>query len=223
MNLYFIIPVMNERETLRELTEGILANVADHTPRILFINDGSTDGSNKTLDEIAAEFDQVEIFHFRENRGKSAALAEGFARAEGDTVFTMDSDLQDEPAEIPRFLEALSRGNDLVTGWKVVRHDPWHKTLPSKVYNGFVCKLFGISIHDVNCGFKAMTLEVAESLELKHDYHRLIPVLAKLKGFTIAEIEVQHHARRYGQSKYGLARFWHGLRDVFRVWRDKNK
>lgn len=223
MNLFFIIPVMNERETLRDLARGILANTTDHTPRILFINDGSTDGSDNTLDEIAAECSQVEVLHFPQNRGKSAALAEGFARAQGDIVFTMDSDLQDDPAEIPRFLEALAQGADLVTGWKIVRHDPWHKTIPSKVYNRFVCRLFGLDLHDINCGFKAMTLEVAKSLHLKHDYHRLIPVLAKQNNFTITEIEVRHHPRRYGKSKYGLARFWHGLRDTFRVWRDKNK
>jgi dolichol-phosphate mannosyltransferase len=214
---------MNERETLRELTRRILANAPDHTVKILFINDGSTDGSDETLDELDAEYDEIEILHFPENRGKSAALAEGFARAQGDIVFTMDSDLQDDPAEIPRFLEALAQGSDLVTGWKVIRHDPWHKTIPSKIYNGFVCRLFGLDLHDVNCGFKAMNLQVAKSLELKHDFHRLIPVLAKQKGFTITEIEVQHHPRQYGKSKYGLARFWHGLRDVFRVWRDKNK
>lgn len=214
---------MNERETLRDLAEGILANTADHTVRIFFINDGSTDGSEAVLDELAVKYECVEVLDFPVNRGKSAALAEGFARAEGDVVFTMDSDLQDDPAEIPRFLEALAKGSDLVTGWKVVRHDPWHKTLPSKVYNGFVCWLFDIQLHDINCGFKAMTLDVAKSLQLKHDYHRLIPVLAKLQGFRIAEIEVQHHARRYGQSKYGIARIWHGLRDVFRVWRDRRK
>ncbi len=135
----------------------------------------------------------------------------------------MDSDLQDDPAEIPRFIEALQQDHDLVTGWKVIRHDPWHKTFPSKVYNTFVCKLFGISLHDINCGYKAMTPEVAKSLNLKHDYHRLIPVLAKLAGHTITEIQVKHHPRRYGKSKYGLARIWHGLRDTFRVWRDKRK
>ncbi len=214
---------MNERETLRALTEGILANTRDHVTQILFINDGSTDGSDTELIELSAEFDEVEVLHFPENRGKSAALAEGFARAEGDIVFTMDSDLQDDPAEIPRFIEALDQGNDLVTGWKVVRHDPWHKTMPSKVYNGFVCWLFNIDLHDVNCGFKAMKTEVAKSITLKHDYHRLIPVIAKLKGYRIAEIEVEHHARRYGRSKYGLARIWHGLRDTFRVWRDRGK
>jgi glycosyltransferase involved in cell wall biosynthesis len=225
VNLFFNIPVMNERETLHELTQGILANTTDHDVTILYINDGSTDGSGDTLDEIDKEFPQVTVHHFTQNQGKSAALQYGFGQAQSETdiVFTMDSDLQDDPTEIPRFIQTIQQGNDLVTGWKVIRHDPWHKTLPSKVYNTFVCTLFGLKLHDINCGFKAMTLPVAQSLNLKHDYHRLIPVLTKLNNYTIAEIEVQHHARRYGQSKYGLSRIWHGLRDTFRVWRDKNK
>ena len=223
LNLFVIIPVMNEHDTLVELAQKIRSNTPDHHLRILFINDGSTDGSKEILDELNTEFDDIDVLHFAKNQGKSAALSEGFARAEGDAVITMDSDLQDDPTEIPKFLDALNQGYDLVTGWKVVRHDPWHKTLPSKIYNTFVCRLFGIHLHDINCGFKAMTLEVAKSLELKHDYHRLIPVLANLKGFSITEIEVHHHPRRYGKSKYGIARFWHGLRDIGRVWRDKNK
>ncbi|MFP6584895.1 MAG: glycosyltransferase family 2 protein [Candidatus Hydrogenedentota bacterium] len=221
MKLYFIIPVMDERGTLEELTEGILASTADHETTILFINDGSTDGTREVLDELAAKHDAVEVVHFDVNRGKSAALLVGFEKAEGDVIFTMDGDLQDDPVEIPNYLSKLDEGYDLVCGWKFVRHDPWHKTLPSKVYNGIVGMIFGLDLHDINCGYKAMTLEVAKSLNLKHDYHRLVPVFAKLKGFRITEIHVQHHARRYGHSKYGLARFWHGLRDVFRVWLGK--
>jgi glycosyltransferase involved in cell wall biosynthesis len=210
---------MNERGTLEELTMGILEQTKDHDRTILFINDGSTDGTREVLDDLAHAHDAVEVIHFDVNQGKSAALVVGFEKAHGDVVITMDGDLQDDPKEIPRYLEAINEGNDLVCGWKFVRHDPWHKTLPSKVYNGFVGAVFGLNLHDINCGFKAMTLDVAKSLELKHDYHRLIPVLAKKNGYRITEIQVLHHARRYGQSKYGLARFWHGLRDVFRVWR----
>lgn len=220
MHLFFIIPVMDERETLDELTQGILTHASDHTLNILYINDGSTDGSTEELDRIAHDHDAVEVIHLLEHRGKSAALIEGLARATGDVVFTMDSDLQDDPKEIPNYVAKLAQGFDLVCGWKVVRYDPIDKTFPSKVYNGLVSKLFGLDLHDINCGFKAMTLEVAQALELKYDYHRLIPVLAMLKGFRVAEIPVQHHERRYGHSKYGMARIWHGLRDVFRVWRD---
>jgi glycosyltransferase involved in cell wall biosynthesis len=223
VHLYFIIPVMDERDTLQELTEGILEHASDHDVQVLYINDGSTDGSAEELDRIAGEHDAVEVIHFPKNRGKSAALIEGLAKAQGDIVFMMDSDLQDDPKEIPNYIAKLAEGYDLVCGWKVVRHDPIDKTFPSKVYNGFVTKLFGLDLHDINCGFKAMTLEVAKSLHLKHDYHRLIPVLVKLSGFRITEIPVQHHERRYGHSKYGMSRIWHGLRDVFRVWRESKR
>ena len=223
MQLFFIIPVKDERGTLQELTEGILAHTSEHDVRIVYINDGSTDGSGQELDDIACDYAMVDVIHFPENQGKSAALIVGLAQAEGDVVFMMDSDLQDDPKEIPNFLNKLAEGFDLVCGWKVVRHDPIDKTFPSKVYNSFVTKLFGLDLHDINCGFKAMTLEVAQSLELKHDYHRLIPVLAMLKGFRITEIPVEHHERRYGHSKYGASRIWHGLRDVFRVWRESKR
>jgi glycosyltransferase involved in cell wall biosynthesis len=217
MHLCFVIPVYNERDTLEALTAQIVKHAAGHEVRIIFVDDGSTDGSGETLDSLAKKYDTVETIHFPENRGKSAALAEGFRAAEGDVVFTMDSDLQDDPVEIPAFLEKLAEGSDLVCGWKVNRQDPWHKTLPSKVYNGFVAVVFGLKLHDINCGYKAMTLPVAKSLELKHDYHRLIPVLAAKQGYTVSEIPVKHHRREYGHSKYGLARFWHGARDVFRL------
>ena len=217
MNLFFVIPVLNEKGTLEELTARILEHVGEHEAHLLFINDGSSDGSSELLDQLAESHDQVEVLHFPEHRGKSAALAEGFDRAEGDIVFTMDSDLQDDPAEIPSFLAKLQDGDDMVVGWKVERHDPWHKTLPSKVYNSFVATAFGLKLHDINCGYKAMTLPVAKSLHLKHDYHRLIPVLAAKQGCSIAEIPVKHHARQYGHSKYGLERFWKGARDVFRL------
>jgi len=217
MRLCFVIPVYNERDTLEDLTTQILEHAAGNEVRLVFVNDGSTDASTETLDGLAEQHANVDVIHFSENRGKSAALAEGFRVAHGDIVFTMDSDLQDDPAEIPAFLDKIGEGYDLVCGWKVDRQDPWHKTLPSKVYNGFVATMFGLKLHDINCGYKAMTLPVAQSLNLKHDYHRLIPVLAAKQGYRVAEIPVKHHRRQYGHSKYGLARFWHGARDVFRL------
>jgi glycosyltransferase involved in cell wall biosynthesis len=218
MQLMFIIPVKDEKETLASLLAGIRDHSAGHTVNVLFIDDGSVDGSLEELDRLDDGADDVHVIHFVHNLGKTSALQEGFHNAQGDVVFTMDSDLQDDPAEIPNFIEKLEEGYDMVCGWKVNRLDPWHKTIPSKVYNGIVSGLFGLSLHDINCGYKAMTLEVARSLELKHDYHRLIPVLAAKKGYKIGEIEVHHQARQFGRSKYGLSRFWHGARDVLRVW-----
>ena len=214
----FIIPVKDEKETLALLLAGIREHSSSHALNVLFINDGSTDGSKEELDRLTQDADDAQVIHFKTNLGKSAALQEGFQKAQGDIVFTMDSDLQDDPAEIPEFLDKLEEGYDMVCGWKVNRQDSWQKTIPSKVYNSIVAKLFGLDLHDINCGYKAMKLEVAQSLELKHDYHRVIPVLAAKNGYRIGEIEVHHQARQFGRSKYGLSRFWHGARDVLRVW-----
>jgi len=214
--LSVVVPVYNEAETILPLVDAILA--AAPSARILLIDDGSTDGSAARCDEAAAAHGSVEVMHFERNRGKTEALAAGFAWADGDIVITLDSDLQDDPAEIPRFLQALDGGLDLVVGWKAHRNDPWHKRWPSRVYNGFNARLFGLRLHDINCGFKAMRIEVAKGLRLHHDYHRLIPILAAAQGYRVGEIAVRHHPRRHGASKFGLERYWRGLRDVTRVW-----
>ena len=218
MKLSFVIPLHNERETLVPLAEGIAAHVGEHDYRILFVDDGSSDGSDAVLSALAAANPRVGYVRFRRNLGKTAALSAGFACADGELVFTMDADLQDDPSEIPRFLEKLDEGYDLVTGWKKVRHDAWHKVLASRVYNGVIARLFSLDLHDVNCGFKAMRREVVERLQLYGDLHRLIPVLASNLGYRVAEIPVQHHPRRYGQSKYGFERFFRGALDTFSVW-----
>lgn len=211
-----VVPVFNEAETILPLVDAI--HTVAPSCRILLIDDGSTDGSAARCEEAAKAHSEVEVVHFEHNRGKTEALAAGFARADGDVVITMDSDLQDDPVEIPRFLDALDGGLDVVVGWKAHRRDPWHKRWPSRVYNGFTAKLFGLKLHDINCGFKAMRLEVAKNLRLHHDYHRLIPVLAAAQGYRVGEIAVRHHPRRHGASKFGLERYWRGLRDVMRVW-----
>jgi dolichol-phosphate mannosyltransferase len=185
---------------------------------VVLVDDGSTDGSTGRCDEIAAARPEVEVIHFPSNRGKTEALAAGFARAAGDVVITLDSDLQDDPAEIPRFLEAIAQGLDLVCGWKVRRQDPWSKRCASRLYNGATARVFGLRLHDINCGFKAMRIEVARAAVLKHDYHRLIPAIAAAQGFRVGEIAVRHHPRRHGTSKFGLERYWRGLRDVGRLW-----
>ena len=214
----FIVPIFNEQKTIEPLVEAIRDNCAGHAPRIILVDDGSVDGSKETIDALAERIEEIDAVHFGRNEGKTAALAKGISMAGGEVVITLDADLQDDPKEIPRFLAELEKGYDLVCGWKSVRRDPLSRRMLSRCYNWFVGRLFGLALHDVNCGFKAMKLEVAKGLDLRHDYHRLIPVLAASRGYRVGEIEVRHHARRYGKSKYGIERYWRGLRDVARLW-----
>lgn len=218
MTISFVIPAYNERETLEPLVDGILEQTDSHQAQIILVDDGSTDGSANIIRRLEDLHPEVESVVFPMNRGKTVALREGFKRVTGDIVFTLDADLQDDPKEIPQFLEKLDDGWDLVCGWKAIRHDPWHKTLPSRLYNGCVARLFNLSIHDVNCGYKVMRKDVAKSLTLYGDRHRLIPVLAAEQGFRVTEIAVEHQPRRYGKSKYGLERFVKGAADVFGLW-----
>lgn len=217
--LSLVIPVFDEVDSLDELvrqcTEACEGTGLGH--EIVFINDGSRDGSGKKLDELAAADRRIRVLHFRRNFGKSPALAAGFERARGDVVFTLDADLQDDPAMIPQFLEIIDGGADLVSGWKQRRHDPLGKTLPSKVFNGVVRRVSGIRLHDFNCGFKAYRREVIEELDVYGGFHRFLPVLAGAKGFVVEEIVVQHRARQHGVSKFGLGRFFDGLMDLMTV------
>lgn len=218
MKITFVIPVYNERETLDPLISGISEHVAPHEHRIILVDDGSTDGSYDTMCNLRDDNPAIEIIRLRGNFGKSAALAAGFAAADGDVVFTMDSDLQDDPKEIPRFIEKLDEGYDVVCGWKAVRHDPLHKTVPSRIYNWFVAWLFKVPLHDINCGFKLMRTEVVKKVQLYGEMHRLIPVLAQNLNYRVTEIPVEHHRRRYGKSKYGIERFTRGAMDVLTMW-----
>ncbi len=218
MKIVVVIPVCNEQHTLETLTEGIVAQLSEQDYRILFVDDGSTDTSYRTLLALRKTNDRIDVIKFAENSGKTRALHVAFSRIDADVVVTMDADLQDDPKELPRLLAALDEGLDLVCGWKEKRHDPLHKTLPSKVYNGLITRLFGIDIHDVNTGFKAMRGEVARSLTLYADFHRLLPVMAAQGGYRVGEISVEHHPRRFGKSKYGFSRFYEGVRDAGRLW-----
>jgi len=218
MQLSIVIPVYNERDTLAPLTAGILEHAGDHTVHLLFVDDGSRDGSAEELDRLASEHPEVEVIRLRGNFGKSAALAAGFAHADGEVVITMDSDLQDDPQEIPRFLEQIEAGYDVVCGWKKSRRDPWHKVWPSHAYNGFVSWLFQLPIHDVNCGFKAFRIEVVKKLQVYGEMHRLIPVMAHNLNYRVGEIPVTHHKRQYGVSKFGFERFSRGAVDVLTMW-----
>ncbi len=210
----FVIPVYNEAPTLAALVQGIKEHVGEREYRILFIDDGSEDDSWKQLLSLRASHPSVDIIRLRRNFGKTIALEVGFNAAKGDVVVTMDADLQDDPAEIPRLLEALDAGCDLVCGWKQRRHDPWHKTIPSRIFNAWISRMFKLPLHDVNSGFKAMRGEVAAQLPLWSDMHRLIPVFAANMGYKVMEIPVQHHPRTFGRSKYGVERFMRGAFDA---------
>ena len=210
----FVIPVYNEAPTLKALTAGICNNIGDREYSILFIDDGSTDDSWKILRELHESAENVAIVRFRRNFGKTVALSLGFAIAKGDIIITMDADLQDDPTEIPNMLKKLEEGYNIVCGWKQRRHDPWHKTFPSRVFNAWVSRSFQLDIHDVNTGFKAIRGNVASKLPLWSDMHRLIPVFAASLGYKVTEISVNHLPRKFGKSKYGFERFFRGAIDA---------
>jgi glycosyltransferase involved in cell wall biosynthesis len=214
---------MNEEDTLRELADRIDAAARDclnpgQSYELIFIDDGSRDGSVRVVEQLLRERANVTLLELQGNFGKSAALAAGFTAATGEVVFTLDADLQDDPKEIPRFLAKIDEGYDLVSGYKAKRHDPFTKVIPSRIFNGMVRRLTGIKLHDVNCGFKAYRAVVLENLRLYGEMHRFVPVLAHWKRFRIAEIVVEHHARKFGYSKFGGGRFFRGLMDLLTVF-----
>lgn len=217
MLLSFVIPALNEQDCLKQLYQEILANLQGHQHEIIFVDDGSTDRSCHIMSELAATDPQVKIIRFRKNFGKAAALQAGFQIATGEIVFTMDADLQDNPIEIPRFLAKLEEGFDLVSGWKQKRHDPLHKTVPSKLFNAVTAKTFGLKLQDYNCGFKAYRNSVIKELDVYGEMHRYIPALAFAKGYRIGQIPVLHRARTMGKSKYGFERYLRGLLDLLTV------
>jgi len=210
-----VIPVANESATVAPLCRA-LQQVLQDPYEILFIDDGSTDSTWAELVELHRP-GQVRAVRFRRNFGKTAALMAGFAASRGDIVFTMDGDLQDDPAEIPRFLAKLAEGYDLVSGWKKHRRDPWHKVLASRLFNWTVRVASGLELHDVNCGFKAYRGELARGLGLRQDWHRLTPLLARAMGRRVGEIAITHHPRRHGRSHYGFSRVFQGYRDLVAV------
>lgn len=217
--LSLVIPVYNERESLAALHAEI-SEVATKLPErveIVFIDDGSKDDSFAVIRELAAKDDRIRAIRFRRNFGKAAALAAGFAAAKGSVVLTMDADLQDDPHEIPNFLAKLREGFDVVSGWKKVRHDPWHKVLPSRVFNRFLSVLTGVHLHDHNCGMKAYKAEALREVFMYGELHRFVPVLANARGFKVGELVIQHRARKFGHSKYGWKRFIKGALDVVTV------
>ncbi len=219
MDISVVIPLLNEEVSLPELTEKILEqfNSLGKECEIIFIDDGSTDASFNVLMQLKEKYPIIRIIQFRKNFGKSAALSEGFKKADGDIVITMDADLQDDPAEIPNLVAKLDDGYDLVSGWKKERHDPIGKTIPSKLFNFTTRKLTGIKIHDFNCGLKAYRKEVIKAIPVYGELHRYLPVLAHWQGFKVGEIVVKHHARKYGVSKFGIRRIFSGFFDLLTV------
>ena len=215
-----VVPLYNEAESLAtlhgELARSVEANGLEPA-EFLFVDDGSRDGSWPVIQKLAASDPRVRGIRFRRNFGKAAALTAGFRAARGATIFTLDGDLQDDPAEIPRFLAKLDEGYEVVSGWKRTRHDPWHKVGPSRVFNWMVSALTGCRLHDHNCGFKAYRRAVLAEVTIYGELHRFVPVLAFERGFKVSEIVVNHRARKFGQSKYGIARFIKGLLDLVTV------
>lgn len=220
-NLSIVIPAMNEEESLGTLHERLVdvCQRAKQRLEIIFVDDGSTDGTWAAMKSLAIAHPGTRAIRLRRNFGKAAALSAGFAIARGDIVITMDADLQDDPEEIPRFLQALDEKLlDVVSGWKRVRHDPWHKVLPSRVFNAMVSRLTGVQLHDHNCGFKAYRRKVLGEVDLYGERHRFIPVLAAARGWRVGEIEVLHHPRVHGHSKYGVSRLGKGFLDLMSIY-----
>lgn len=214
-----IVPLYNEVESINPLTNEIRKAIKPLNTgyEVLFVDDGSTDKSLEAIKEVCRTDRRFRYISFQKNYGKSAALHVGFQNVTGDVVITLDADLQDDPNEIPNLIGKLAEGYDLCSGWKKVRHDPFIKKYSSRFFNFVTKVLSGIKIHDFNCGLKAYRKEVVENIKVYGELHRYIPVLAKWQGFTITEIPVKHHPRRYGKTKFGISRFFKGFIDLITV------
>jgi dolichol-phosphate mannosyltransferase len=214
-----VIPICNEEESLAILQTEIaaVARRANLQLEVYYIDDGSTDKSWLVICDLARREHSVHGIRLRRNFGKAAALSAGFQASHGEILLTMDGDLQDDPNEIPNFLASLEKGFDVVSGWKRVRHDPWHKVWPSRLFNFTVSLITGVPLHDHNCGMKCYRAPVMSEVKLYGELHRFIPVLAAARGFKVGEIEIRHRPRRYGRSKYGVRRFFKGFLDLLTV------
>jgi glycosyltransferase involved in cell wall biosynthesis len=217
--LTVIIPVLDEALSLPQLHRELSQVASEHgyDLQIIMVDDGSRDGSWDVIEQLAAEDSRILGIRFRRNFGKAAALRAGFESATGERIITIDGDLQDDPAEIPQLLAKLDQGYDVVSGWKQVRHDPWHKVFPSRVFNWLVSWMTGVHLHDHNCGLKCFRREVMHEIRLYGELHRFVPVLASAKGFRVTEIVVQHRPRQFGRSKYGFSRIGKAILDLMTV------
>lgn len=216
--LSVVIPVYNEVDSLPELVTQLKAAVSEYEKaEVLFIDDGSTDGTAEYIDNLIKDDNLFALIQFHRNYGKSAALSEGFKYARNQFVVTMDADLQDDPAEIRNLQDKIDEGFDLISGWKKERHDPFTKTFPSKVWNFFTRLITGVKIHDFNCGLKMYRKAVVKSLDIYGGRHRYIPALAGFKKFRVSEAVVNHRPRVHGRTKYGGKRFLHGIFDMISI------
>ena len=214
-----VVPVRDEERSVALLYEELEAALepAGEPWEAIFVDDGSQDGTFSALTRLHARTPNTRVVRLRRNFGKSAALAAGFAQAQGETIVTIDGDLQDDPAEIPHLLAKLDEGFDLVSGWKARRHDPWRRRLVSKIFNAVTGRVSGLRLHDMNCGLKAYRAEVVTGLPLYGELHRFIPVLAHYRGYRVAELPVNHRPRPHGRSRYGLERYVRGFLDLLTV------
>ncbi len=214
-----VIPTLDESGSLEQLHRELdeVAKQNDYELQIIFVDDGSTDDTWKLIEQLAAKDKRVLGIRFRRNFGKAAALSAGFDAAEGEIIITMDADLQDDPGEFPLLLAKLEQGFDVVSGWKQLRYDPWHKVWPSRVFNALVGKLTGVKLHDHNCGLKCYRRDVIHEVRLYGELHRFVPVLAASRGFTVGEVVIEHRPREHGRSKYGWSRMPKGFLDLLTV------
>jgi glycosyltransferase involved in cell wall biosynthesis len=214
-----VVPLLNEERTLETLYTQIAAALEGQADEfeVVFVDDGSTDGSMSVLTRLHDELPNVVVVHLRRNFGKAAALQAGFLEARGEVVVTIDADLQDDPAEIPKLLAKLDEGFDLVSGWKTRRNDPLPRRLFSRMFNWATKVVSGVRLHDVNCGLKAYRAEVLQGMRLYGELHRFIPILAAYRGYRVAEIPVNHRARQHGRSRYGPERYFRGFFDLLSV------
>jgi glycosyltransferase involved in cell wall biosynthesis len=218
--LSVIVPVLNEAENLETLFARLLAALKklEHAYEIIAVDDGSTDGSFEILKRLHTAHPQIRVVRFRRNFGQTAAFAAGFDRARGQAVVTIDADLQNDPADIPRLLEKMAEGYDVVSGWRVDRQDRfWDRKLPSIIANRLISVVTGVRLHDYGCSLKAYSREVVQNVHLYGELHRFIPALASWMGISVAEVPVTHHPRKYGRSKYGLSRTVRVLLDLLTV------
>jgi glycosyltransferase involved in cell wall biosynthesis len=214
-----IIPAYNEAESIPRLYQEIeaAASASEWDMEVIFVDDGSSDGTWAAIEALAERDPRVRAIRFRRNFGKAAALDAGFKEARGDRVVTLDADLQDNPADVPRLLSKLEEGYDLVVGWKRRRFDPWHKVIPSRVFNWMIGVVSGVCLHDHNCGLKCYRAAVVREIRLYGEMHRFITLLADARGFRVTEMEVHHRPRSFGRSKYGAGRFIKGFLDLLTV------